>query len=74
MGGNAFEDLEKLSPAEYEKITKELLNLLSPLCLQIEPYIPLPEKTVHGDIDFLVLFKPGCTIMQVFELMKLTKD
>ena len=74
MGGNAFEDLQKLTPEQYEKITKELLEIISPLCLKIEPYIPLPEKEFHGDIDFLILFKPGYKLENILELLKLTKE
>ena len=74
MGGNAFEDLEKLTPEEYNKITKELIDLISPMCLMIEPYIPLPEKEVHGDIDFLILFKEGFKLQSIIDLLKLSKE
>ena len=69
MGGNAFEDTEKLSPSEYTAITTELLALLSPICLKLEPYIPLPEKEVHGDVDFLLILKPQYTIHSIIELL-----
>lgn len=71
MGGNAFQDLEKLTPEEYESITKELLGVISPMCQRIEPYIPLPEKKVHGDIDFLILFKEGFNLKHIIEILKL---
>jgi hypothetical protein len=49
------------------------LDLISPLCEKIEPYIPLPEKKVHGDIDFLLVFKQGFTLTNIIGLMKLQK-
>jgi hypothetical protein len=44
------------------------------MCLRIEPYIPLPEKEVHGDIDFLVLFKEGYELKDVLEMLKIPKE
>ena len=44
MGGNAFEDLEKLTPEEYHLIMHRIKEILQPICIRIEPYIPLPEK------------------------------
>ena len=40
----------------------------------MEPYIPLPEKQVHGDIDFLIIFKQGHSLQDIILLMKLTKE
>ena len=40
----------------------------------IEPYIPLPEKEVHGDVDFLILFKEGFKLQDVIDLLQLSKE
>ena len=40
----------------------------------MEPYIPLPEKTVHGDIDFLLVLKPGYTLESVRDLLGIKKE
>ena len=57
MGGNAFEDCEPLTNEEYQNIVQKITALIAPICLHLEPYIPLPEKPQHGDIDFLLVFK-----------------
>lgn len=43
------------------------------MCERIEPYIPLPEKDLHGDIDFLVILKPNYTPKDVIATLKLEK-
>lgn len=50
------------------------MELISPLCIKMEPYIPLPEKKVHGDIDFLIILKEQCHIQDIITLMKLGKE
>lgn len=59
MGGDCFEGVEKLTNEEYEALVPEILAALEDLYVRGEPYIPLPEKTVHGDMDFLMILKPG---------------
>lgn len=48
--------------------------MVSPVCLRVEPYIPLPQKQVHGDIDFLIVFKPGFNLLNIIELLNLKKE
>ena len=68
MGGKAFDDLEPLTSEEYAEIVNEITVLIDPICNHLEPYIPLPEKTVHGDIDFLLVLKPGYTLESVRDM------
>jgi len=35
MGGNAFEDLEKLTSEEYNTIMNKIVAILSPICHKI---------------------------------------
>ena len=74
MGGNAFEDTEPLTGEEYEVIVKEIHDIICGICVRIEPYIPLPEKQVHGDIDFLLILKPNCTLRHVQQLLQIDND
>jgi hypothetical protein len=71
MGGNAFEDTEPLTPSEYTEITAEIAAIIAPICLKLEPYIPLPEKEVHGDIDFLLILQPGRTLNDIQQLLQI---
>ena len=74
MGGKAFDDLEPLSPAEYTEIVAKVTALIAPICTHLEPYIPLPEKTQHGDIDFLLVLKEGHTLGSIRDLLGIEKE
>ena len=73
MGGDSFEGTEKLTNQEYQEITKQLLDRLGEYCKRIEPYIPLPEKQVHGDIDLLVILKENYLPKIIIEELKMEK-
>lgn len=34
------------------------MEILKPFYIRAEPYVAMPEKTIHGDIDFLMILKP----------------
>ncbi len=51
-------------------MTEEVIKLVEHLCLKIEPYIPLPEKESHGDIDFLIIMKEGRTHEDLVNALK----
>lgn len=56
MGGHAFPKLHvpRMSPAEYEKLRDECIQILKSFYTQVMCPSESPEKADHGDVDFLV--------------------
>lgn len=74
MGGNAFEETQHLTPEEYQTIVCEIMSKVASLCVRIEPYIPLPEKEFHGDIDFLAILHHNASIKDIQIILGIEKQ
>ncbi len=49
------------------------MSKVASLCVRIEPYIPLPEKEFHGDIDFLAILHHNASIKDIQIILGIEK-
>ena len=69
MGGDAFPNTERVSEAEYQRVKKEVLNLLAAMDVQVGVPVEVSDKASlclargkdrpYGDVDFLVGLPEG---------------
>lgn len=71
MGGDALTvPAKRLTNEEFEQVVREVLERVEKLCQRIQVYPPLPEKTSHGDVDFLVILRKEATEDSVVGLLE----
>lgn len=54
MGGKLIENAKRLDAETYQRVCRELTELLAPLFKRITVPLSVFEKSSHGDIDFVV--------------------